>query len=284
MNIGIIGLGLMGASFGKAFKKIGHTVYGYDTNRETMLKSGLVGAADAPLADATFGKLDVLIIALNPRAFYGAAKNNAPKLRDGAIVLDIGGNKRAVVADMLKLHAEFPGLNFIATHPMAGREFVGINHSTPAIFENASALMIPVNASIQSAALVKKLFSDIGFFRVLPSDPETHDRIIAYTSQLCHILSSAYVASPTAEYHDGYSAGSFRDLTRVAKMNPKMWTELTVDNRGSLIVELDRLIGRLGEFRSALTSGDEAALEALFTEGNERKAVIEKNTREWKKN
>ncbi|MDR1094296.1 MAG: prephenate dehydrogenase/arogenate dehydrogenase family protein, partial [Clostridiales bacterium] len=191
MNIGIIGLGLMGASFGKAFKKAGHTVYGFDTDRETMLKSELVGAADAPLSGAEYGELDVLMIALNPRAFYGVATLAAPQLRAGAAVLDIGGNKRAVVAAMRKLAALYPDLNFIATHPMAGREYSGINHSSAAMFENASALMIPVCASIEAAAAVKKLFLEIGFFRVLPSDAETHDRIIAYTSQLCHILSSS---------------------------------------------------------------------------------------------
>ncbi|MDR1092890.1 MAG: prephenate dehydrogenase/arogenate dehydrogenase family protein, partial [Clostridiales bacterium] len=140
-----------------------------------------------------------------------------------------------------------------------------------------------VGASIEAAALVKKLFLEIGFFRVLPSDAETHDRVIAYTSQLCHILSSSYVASPTAERHDGYSAGSFRDLTRVARMNPKMWTELAADNKDNLIGELDFLIARLAAFRGALEKGGEGELEKLFAEGNARKEVIEKATREWRK-
>ncbi|MDR3319041.1 MAG: prephenate dehydrogenase/arogenate dehydrogenase family protein [Clostridiales bacterium] len=284
MNIGIIGLGLMGASLGKAIlKKTGHTVYGYDISEETLLKAGLVGAINYPLADIGCDKLDLMLIAVNPRDFKSAFLAAAHYLKKDGTVADICGNKSQIVADMKALSAEFRELVFIAMHPMAGREFSGVLHSTPTLFERSSALIVPVTMDIAAMQTLKTLLTDIGFGEVLPTTERVHDEIIAYTSQLAHIVSSCYVQSPTAIRHDGFSAGSFRDLTRVARMNPRMWTELIADNRDNVLAELDRFIADMSGFRDALRAGDETALNSFFSEGNEKKTLIEKNTRERRK-
>lgn len=284
MNIGIIGLGLIGGSLARAIsKKTLHTVWGYDINEETMLKAELLNAVSDKLSDDKYKELDLLIIALTPRAFSTVLDEVSPKLKDGTVVIDIAGNKRVVVDAMRKKSAEYPRLRFIASHPMAGREFWGINHSTPTLFEKASVLMIPVCCDIRNMVTVKSLFLDVGFASVVMTNEIVHDRMIAYTSQLAHVISSSYVKSPAAENHDGFSAGSFRDLTRVARLNSAMWSELMLDNSDNLIKELDIFIKNISDYRDALACRDEEKLKALLEDGNAKKEIIEKNTREWKK-
>ena len=285
MNIGIIGLGVIGGSFGRAFrKKTGHIVYGYDISSDTMLKADMLSALHHPLSEADYPLLDVLIIALNPRAFRETLTATAGKLKNGAIVIDIGGNKKCPVLAMRAAAEQYPNIHFIATHPMAGREFYGIKHAIPSLFEGASTLMIPVAADINARSVMKNLLLEAGFANVILTEENEHDGIIAYTSQLAHIISSAYVNNPKADVHDGFSAGSFRDLTRVAKMNTSMWTELVSDNRENILRELDIFRENVNAFYRAIESKDEAALQSLFEKGNAKKEAVEKATREWKKN
>lgn len=285
MKIGIIGLGLMGASFGKAIiKNTSHTVYGADIDDSVMLKAELVGAINFPLENSAYGEIDVLCIAVYPRSFEVVLTPILPKLKSGAVVIDLSGNKRAVALAMQKAKAAHPQLEFIATHPMAGREFWGVEHSTCGLFEKSSLIMIPIHTDIEKLTEIKELFTEIGVASVVISDAETHDRIIAYTSQLAHIASSSFVKSPTAPLHNGYSAGSFRDLTRVARLNADMWTELMIDNGDNLVPEIDGLIARLKEYRDALKNNDEKTLFKLLEDGNVKKEEIEKATRSFKRN
>lgn len=285
MKIGIIGLGLIGGSIGRAIiKRTEHTVYGKDINESVMLKAALLGAYHNKLEENDIGELDVVIIALTPSTFIDEMQNIVGKLKKGAIIIDIAGNKKKIVDAMRDLSTEYPDINFISTHPMAGREFSGIEHSSVSMFDRASLLFIPVKADIEAMVRLKKLILDIGFQTVVNTTAEEHDRIIAYTSQLAHIVSSSFVKSPTAKEHDGFSAGSFRDLTRVAKLNAAMWTELFIDNKDNLVNEIDIIIRMLQKYRDAIDSGDREELFELLQEGNERKEIIEKATREWRKN
>lgn len=285
MNIGIIGLGLIGGSLGRSLiKNTSHTVYGYDISGETMLKAELLNAVHQRLTEEDYINLDILIIALNPRAFEKVLAETVKKLKDGAIVMDIAGNKHRIVEAMRRAAKRYPEIKFIATHPMAGREFWGINHSVAGLFEKASVLMIPVHTDIKQLVTVKRLLLDLGVLSVIMTNEIVHDKMIAYTSQLAHIVSSSYVKSPSAEAHNGFSAGSFRDLTRVAKLNAPMWAELMTDNRENLVKELDIFIKNLKEYRAALAEGDEERLLRLLEEGNLKKELIEKATREWKRN
>ncbi len=284
MNIGIIGLGLIGGSLGRVFiKNTDNIVYGTDISKENLLKAKMLGAFHLELNDNNYSDIDMLFIALCPKAFCDVLSEIAPKLHKGAIIVDIAGNKNKVVNSMKKISSKYPELKFIATHPMAGREYSGIKHSMPTLFENSSILIVPVIADIQDVVNFKALMLKLGFSKVIMTDAENHDRIIAYTSQLAHILSSSYVKSPLAEEHYGFSAGSFRDLTRVAKLNVPMWSELFMDNRENLLSEIDTLIDNLNEYREALGKKDIDKLMSLLEQGNERKEMIEKNTRIWKK-
>ncbi|MDR2267296.1 MAG: prephenate dehydrogenase/arogenate dehydrogenase family protein [Christensenellaceae bacterium] len=284
MNIGIIGLGLIGGSIGRALiKKTDHIVYGFDISEDVMLKAGFFPAMHYPLTEDQFGILDVLIVALTPKAAIKVLEDVSPKLSANVIVADVAGNKAKILTKMRALAKEYPEIAYIGTHPMAGREYYGINHAIPGLFERASALVIPAGANIHLLALYKQLLMDIGFSDIVITKENIHDEIIAYTSQLPHLISSSYIKSPLAQRHDGFSAGSFRDLSRVARLNPGMWTELMLENSQNLTRELDFFIQKLNEYRDAIVLSDAERLHQLLLDGTNIKENIDKASREYKR-
>ena len=276
MDIGIVGLGLIGGSLAKAIKKkTPHRVFGLDIDVESLKKAFLTGAVDGELKD--LGSLDMLIVALYPAATVRYVTENADKIDKKCIVMDVSGVKGAVCGPLFPLARE-KGFTFIGGHPMAGVEFSGFDHAREALFKNASMVLVPdKNVTIDKLVAVKELFTALGFARMQVSTAEEHDKMIALTSQLAHVLSSAYVKSPSAVSHKGFSAGSFRDMTRVAKLNEDMWCELFFDNRENLLGEIDGLIARLSEYRAALYERDGDEMKRLLKEGREKKALAEKN-------
>ena len=277
MKIAIIGLGLIGASFGKSLvKNGGHKVYGHDIDKEVLLKAELVKAIDEPLTDGNISDIDLLVVSVYPRAFKEVASAYLPKMKAGAILMDFCGIKRGIEQDMKDLADLYPQINFIGAHPMAGREFSGIERSLSTLFEKATVVVVPVKADIFILEKVRDLFLSVGFSEAVFSTAYRHDEIIAFTSQLCHVVSNAFIKSPMASNHFGFSAGSYRDLTRVARLNPTMWTQLMMDNRDLLKTELDGLIARLSEYSDALGKGDEVALYNLLKEGSDLKISIDK--------
>lgn len=277
MNVGIIGLGLIGGSLGRTIvKRTEHTVFGMDNNRETMLKAELLKAYDYELNNDNISEIDIVILALPPHIACSVLDDIAPKLKAGAIVVDCVGNKRAIAKKMKSLSAIYPELIFIGGHPMAGREYSGVKHSTASLFDNASMIFVPISQDIASLQVAKEFFLELGFKKVVMTTAEEHDRIISYTSQLAHVVSSAYVLSPTAESYLGFSAGSFRDMTRVARMNPDMWTELFIDNKDNLTIELNEFITNLTEYRDLISAGDKEALRAKLDKGNHTRIDLDK--------
>ena len=239
-----------------------------------------MGAISGELNENTAKELDMLIVALFPRQFKNAVAPYLPILKEGAIVTDFCGNKRSVIADMRAFANEYPHLFFVGGHPMAGREFSGIEHAVTTLFDKASMILVPYSQDIAKLETVKKFFLSVGFGEVVLCSAEYHDGMIAYTSQLCHVVSNAFIKNETALSHSGYSAGSYKDLTRVARMNSKMWAELMTDNRDKLSAELDELITNLQKYQVALKNGDEQALFELLEEGNERKLTIDARKKE----
>ncbi|MBO4594159.1 MAG: prephenate dehydrogenase [Clostridia bacterium] len=278
MNIGIVGLGLIGGSLGRAIKnKTDGKVFAYDLDKDAMIKGKLLSAYDFTISDGNIKDIDILFFALYPKAFSSCVEDYVKKLKDGCVVIDLCGNKRKPVEIMKKLSEKYPKIVFTGGHPMAGREFSGVAHSTVNLFDGASMLITPVTEDLATLSEIKDFFLKIGFRQVIFTNPEEHDAIIAYTSQLAHLVSSSYIKSPTAKRQRGFSAGSFRDMTRVARLSPKMWTELMTDNADNLISELEGIIDRLSEYRDALKDKDEKRLYGLLEEGNELKLEDLKN-------
>ena len=278
MNIAVIGLGLIGGSMAKTIKKImpQHTILGGDVNSQVIRKAKLLEAIDAELTPERLAICDMVFVATWPQTAIDYVKENAHLIRKEATVIDLCGVKRAVCEPLFKV-AEENGFLFVGGHPMAGIEYSGFDHATAALFQNASMILTPPpGVSIQVLAELKHFFRELGFAKVVMTTPEDHDRVIGYTSQLAHVVSSAYVKSPEAMEHHGFSAGSFKDMTRVARLSPQMWTELFMFNREPLLSELDALIAHLNEYREALVNADAKGMQQLLQEGTERKEIVDR--------
>lgn len=274
MNIGIVGLGLIGGSMAKSVKnRTSHRVYGIDINSETMLLAQMCGAIDEKLTDENVNCCDLIFVALRPNAAVEWVENHAVLISKTATVIDLCGVKRAVVSKITPI-AEQYGFYYMGGHPMAGKERGGFTSSADDLFVGASMILTPdKRTDMQLLETVKAFFLDVGFANLTFSTPDEHDRIIAFTSQLAHIVSSAYVKSPEAQKQRGFSAGSFKDMTRVARLDEEMWTELFLDDADYLSSELDILIKHLTEYSKAIKAGDAKALCNLLKDGREKKAT-----------
>ncbi|MDR2035240.1 MAG: prephenate dehydrogenase [Coriobacteriales bacterium] len=278
MNIGIVGLGLIGGSFAKSTKaRTMHTVLGIARSEETMMLARMSGAIDAPLTRENIGSCDLIFLALLPHLAVAWIEEHLLEVAKHAVVVDLCGVKRTVSNQIQPLAAQ-AGFTYIGGHPMAGKERGGFVNSSENLFEGASMILAPdSNIDINTLEDLKNYFLDVGFARLTFTTPQEHDRIIAYTSQLAHIASSAYVRSPEALRRRGFSAGSFGDMTRVARLDEDMWSELFCANADFLSDQLGILIDNLSEFKTALDAGDSERLRALLREGREIKARIGEN-------
>ena len=276
MNIAVVGLGLIGGSMAKSIKRCTrHTVLGMDASETAMLKAELVGAIDRRLEEKDLAGCDVVIVALYPRDCVEYICTHAPLFREGALVVDCAGVKR-YVCDALFGSLAAAQFTFMGGHPMAGREFSGFDYAKDDLFENASMILTPApGTNVETIQFAKDFFLSLGFGRVRFSTPAEHDEMIALTSQLAHIVSSAYVKSPLARKQKGFSAGSFLDMTRVARLNEKMWTELFFENADMLSEELGALIARLEGYKLALDTRDKVTMTQLLREGREAKEALD---------
>lgn len=277
MKLGIVGLGLIGGSLAKAVKAhTGHFIYGGDASQETLNKALGAGVIDEILTENTVSECEIILIALYPDDAIDFVKKNAESILPNTIVADCCGVKSKVCEAIAPI-AQRGGFVFIGGHPMAGTERSGFDNSDGEIFSGASMILTPAeNTKPESIEILTGLIMQIGFGSIKYTTPETHDKVIAYTSQLAHVVSSAYVKTPTALIHRGFSAGSFKDMTRVAFLNETMWTELFLENAKYLAEEIDMLAERLKDYSDAIKSGNSARLFELLKDGKEKKILSEK--------
>ena len=275
MEIGIVGLGLIGRSLAKAISQnTDNIVYGTDLSDQVVKKAVLINAIEQPLTDELLPQCDIVIVALYPQATIEYVKSHADLFAPDSIVIDCGGVK-GIVCDALIPLAEEHGFLFVGGHPMAGLEHSGFTYAKKTLFNNASMVFTPTRGPIESMSRLKDLFTAIGFTNIQIATPEEHDKKIAFTSQLAHVVSNAYIKSPTAMEHMGFSAGSYKDLTRVAKLNEHMWTELFLENPENLTNEIDMLIDNLKKYSDAIKAKDSETLCDLLRDGREKKALID---------
>lgn len=276
MNIFISGLGLIGGSLARALRfRTMHNVCGYDIDKQT-LENALSCGAIKKVGDAQDLKnADVVVIALYPAATVEFVKNNIDNFKENAIIVDTCGIKTDVCKEIHNLVLGRP-IRFVGGHPMAGVERSGFDHSFASLFDGASMILCPEHCADNSAVqTLSELFLDIGFGKITISTAEHHDKVIAFTSQLAHVVSSAYVQGEYSTEHKGFSAGSFKDMTRVARLNADMWTELFFENRENLSDVTGELIANLEKFKAALDTNDREKMHKLLSDGNERKIKSE---------
>lgn len=270
----IVGLGLIGGSIAKALRTFTpHRVLAMDQDPETLDLAMACGAIEGPGYVEDLPQVDVLWLCLYPQAAVEFARKYGAALREDCIVSDACGIKNAVCPQLMELSREL-GFVFVGGHPMAGKERSGFEASEATLFRGASYLLVPCGAPDWAKDTMKELAMDMGFGRVVETTPEHHDEMIAYTSQLPHALACAYVLSPRCPQHKGFSAGSYRDVSRVARINETLWTELFLDNRQALSQELSTLLENLSSIQSALDREDGEALRALLRKGRQVKEAL----------
>lgn len=271
MKILVVGLGLIGGSICKALKKYTtHYVVGCDINHDIEFAALRDVAVDEEFR-GSFSGFDLIITSLFPEQTEIFLNENICRFDKTTLITDVCGIK-GDFSKRVKALADANNMRYIGVHPMAGKEFGGYSNSNADLFQHANFIIAPFeDSSDEDTELLRGLASEIGAGKIVITSPENHDKMIAYTSQLAHIVSSAYVKSPELGLECGFSGGSFQDMTRIATMNEKMWTDLFMQNRDNLIFELDTLIENLNKYSHALRFGDSDELLALIAEGRRLK-------------
>ncbi|MFV0313903.1 MAG: prephenate dehydrogenase [Anaerotignum sp.] len=276
MKIAVIGMGLIGGSMAKAIRtKTEHSVFGWDQSETICYNAKLAESVHGILENGDPSDCDLVLIALYPNATVDYVKKFASKFKKGAMVVDCAGIKRLVCKPLEEVAKE-NGFVFCGAHPMAGIERSGFTYSTPDLFKGAVMILTPYTGTeIARMNELSLFFKSLGFSRMQVTTDTEHDQMIAYTSQLAHVVSSAYIKSELSPHYKGFSAGSFHDMTRVAKLNEGMWTELFLDNNDFLADEIDGLIVRLQGYSNAIREKDATTLRAMLKEGKEKRLAID---------
>lgn len=275
MVVGVCGLGLIGGSMAKAYREAGHTVLGYDLNESTFGYACLAGIADGRLDESSIKDCDLLFIALYPQGAIKYLNDIAPLIDKRTVVIDLCGTKQKICECGFALAQEY-GFTFVGGHPMAGKQYSGIKYASASLFKKAPMVLVPpICDDISFLDNIKQMLSPAGFGKISVTSAENHDRMIAFTSQLAHVVSNAYVKSPTAQEHKGFSAGSYKDLTRVAWLNEYMWSELFLENKEPLLFELDSIINSLTEYKKAIEDDDSDKLIGLLRDGRIAKEKVD---------
>ena len=275
MNVGILGLGLIGGSLARAYALEGHTVYAIQRNESMLSFAMLAGAVHGKLNEETIPKCDLILLAIYPDGSASWLEKNAHLISKDALVLDCCGVKKEICSRCFPV-AETYGFTFVGGHPMAGSQFSGFKYSRADLFHGAPMVLVPpVFDDIALLQRVKDALKPCQFGSFSVATAEEHDKMIAFTSQMPHILSNAFIKSPTALKHKGFSAGSYKDLTRVAWLNPQMWAELFLENRDNVLFELDYYIESLKQYQQAIRDSDMDKLVELLDEGKKRKEEVD---------
>ena len=275
MTVGILGLGLIGGSLARAYAMEGHRVFAAEKDASMLSFAMLAGAVDGELNAQTVPLCNFILLAVYPDGSAAWLEENAPLISENALVMDCCGVKQEICARCFPL-AEKYGFAFVGGHPMAGSQFSGFKYSRGDLFEGAPMVLVPpVFDDILLLDRAKKALQPCRFGSFSVTTALEHDKMIAFTSQMPHILSNAFIKSPTAGSHKGFSAGSYKDLTRVAWLNPQMWAELFLENRENVLFELDTYLSSLTAYRDAIAAEDRQTLAALLDEGKKRKEVVD---------
>ena len=275
MTVGIVGLGLIGGSFAKAYHAAGWTVYGYDVDESMLAFAQLADAVNAPLTMENIGTCDLVLLCVRPLAAIDYLRSAAPHIGSRPVVIDCCGTKRVVCAAAFPL-AEQYRFTYLGGHPMAGTQYSGFGHARANLYHNAPMVIVPPDFdNIALLSRVQELLRPAGFGSYSVTTAEKHDEMIAFTSQMAHLVSNAYIKSPTARAHKGFSAGSYKDMTRVAWLNAPMWAELFMENSDFLINELNMFIDSLNEYKEAMENNDMEKLVRILDEGRKRKEEVD---------
>lgn len=275
MTVGILGLGLIGGSLARSYAKSGHTVLAAELDTQILEFAKLAGVVDSKLTSANIATCDLILLSIYASVSAAWLEENAPHIASNTLVIDCCGVKQDICRSGFALADKY-GFTFVGGHPMAGSHNSGFKYSRSNLFQGAPMVLVP--PKFDDPMLLQRVMdalSPCGFKNFSVTTAEAHDEMIAFTSQMPHILSNAFIKSPTALNHSGFSAGSYKDLTRVAWLNPAMWAELFLSNKENVLKELDFYVESLLKYRQAISAEDEAYLIELLDEGRKRKEEVD---------
>lgn len=275
MIVGILGLGLIGGSLARAYAKVGHTVYACERDASILSFAQLAGVVHEELNRDTINNCDLILLSIYSDASASWLEENGKYIHSDALVIDCCGIKTEVCRRCFPVANKY-GFTFVGGHPMAGSHFSGFKYSRANLFQGAPMVLVPPRYDDpELLERIKIALQPCGFKSFSVTTAQEHDKMIAFTSQMPHILSNAFIKSPTALQHRGFSAGSYKDLTRVAWLNPQMWAELFLSNKENIICELDTYISNLQSYRDAINNDDFDRLAQLLEEGKIRKEEVD---------
>ena len=275
MKVGILGLGLIGGSLARAYTIAGHTVYAQERDASILSFAMLAGAVDGKLIEEVIPSCDLILLAIYPDGSASWLEEHAHLVSRDALVIDCCGVKEEICRRCFPLAQRY-GFTFVGGHPMAGSHFSGFKYSRASLFRGAPMVLVPpVFDDMELLERTKEALAPCEFGSYSVTTAQDHDRMIAFTSQMPHILSNAFIKSPTALEHKGFSAGSYKDLTRVAWLNPRMWAELFLENRENLLRELAFYIESLRAYEDAIRREDTDGLVTLLEEGKRRTEEVD---------
>ena len=277
-NILIVGLGLIGGSYAKALTRLGYHVTALARRQETIdyaVSHGIIAEGSAAVDPALVGSADAVIFALYPGVFKEWIRDNQHLLRPGALLTDVTGVKRCIVYDIQAMLR--PDVEFIAAHPMAGREVYGVENSDDRIFHEANYIVTPTDKNTPEAIeWCKSLGRILGFRKVSVLSPEEHDEMIGFLSQLTHCIAVSLMTCKENRHLVDYTGDSFRDLTRIARINEDMWSELFLLNRDELLAQMDQFAKEFHELRDMLADGDVEGMKEKMRLSTTRRAYFDK--------
>lgn len=275
MTVGILGLGLIGGSLARAYTKAGYTVLAADLDESMLSFAQLAGVVTDPLTEDNIGSCDLILLSIYADASATWLELHGKYIRNDALVIDCCGIKTEICRRCFPV-AEKYGFTFVGGHPMAGSQFSGFKYSRSNLFQGAPMVLVPPRYDDpELLQRIKEALLPCGFKSFSVTTAEKHDEMIAFTSQMPHIISNAFIKSPTALLHKGFSAGSYKDLTRVAWLNPQMWSELFLSNKNCILRELDFYIDSLQAYRDAISANDAEKLIELLEDGKRRKEEVD---------
>ena len=275
----IVGLGLIGGSYAKGLRRYGFFVSAIDQDERTIqyaLEKGLIDEGATEPVEAMVGTADIVVFALYPKIFLEWVKTYGSLLREGTLLTDVTGVKSSVVYDVQRCLPR--GVEFISAHPMAGREVSGVENCDEAIFRGANYLVVPTDQNTPEAIdTCRELGMLLGFGSVSVLSPEEHDEMIGFLSQLTHCIAVSLMTCSDNTHLARYTGDSFRDLTRIARINDAMWSELFLMNREALLAQMDQFLAELSRMRDMLAAGDREGLCQKMRLSTERRAMFDQN-------
>ena len=274
----IVGLGLLGGSYARGLRRFGFHISAITLDKESVdyaIREGIIDEGSAELDERMIGEADLVIFALYPHVFVEWIEKNQALLKSGALITDVTGVKRSIVYKIQEILR--PDVEFVAAHPMAGREVSGVENSTDRMFIGANYIVTPTEKNTPEAVeTCIELGRLLGFSNVTALSPEEHDEMIGFLSQLTHCIAITLMTCNDKENMEKFTGDSFRDLTRIARINDLMWSELFVANKDVLLEQMDMFISKFNELKTMLEAEDIDGMRAMMRHSTERRALFDK--------